>query len=944
MSHRSTLIVAIAGLFLACLAPRTSQAANFTANSGDVSNVGVGTIGGLVYCVNQANITGGANTITLAASTYALIAVDNVGAGPTGLPAITSNITIVGNGAAILRSAAAPAFRLFYVTSTGSLTLQNTTLSGGLALGGDGGSGRTGGGGAAGIGGSIYNEGTVNIVSSTLTNNKAQGGNGGATVGGIFGNGGGGGLGGNGVAGSGNSDVTSTGSAGGAPNPGAAGTSSLDGGPGGFGGGGGGSATTTTSSPNGGAGGFGGGGGGGGGILGFSGGAGGFGGGGAAGFDPANIRNFGGFAGGNGGAQVGGGGAGLGGAIFNNGGTVTVTNSTVANNSAILGTSSSNNGQGLGGGIFSRNGSVTLLNTTISSNFAAQGGRGVFLVSDGIGSTANAVINNTILGQTDNTITDFDTGMVNGGTAPTSSGANNLIRNTKAFGGTSSAADPLIFGLSNNGGLTLTILPNHGSPAIDAGSNAAAAVLVTDQRGQPRNFNGTVDIGAVESEYVLEANAGDGQSAFVGSQYFTNLQLKAIELGSGFVFSGIPVSIAVPGTGASGTFFAPASGFTDKFGLYTATALTANTIAGAFKATGSATGFVSVDFNLTNLPGAPASLVIVTGNNQNAPANTAVPIQPTVQVKDSFGNPIPNAMLKFTVSSGGGSVTGGTQLSDANGIAAVGSWTLGPIAGTNTLLASIGILVQQPRQAPPSLSVTFTATGVNLPPVIDSVGYIPAYPAVGAPVTVTVVAHDPEGQPLTITYDFGDGNVVTNPVHTFPVAGVYTVIITVSDGVNTVTTSVTITVSNLMFRALLNMTLYPKASGNDTITVNGYMHLNKGWVIANSTLVLTVSGNSQTFTLDANGHAENPNASFQLHFKKGNPILSQEARFRVVFKNGGYAANVYANSTLTPSGFPDHATTTLLFQNQFLTANVPLKFKTIANDGIKTVKQNTNAK
>src|SRR5205814_1703774 len=44
-----------------------------------------------------------------------------------------------------------------------------------------------------------------------------------------------------------------------------------------------------------------------------------------------------------------------------------------------------------------------------------------------------------------------------------------------------------------------------------------------------------------------------------------------------------------------------------------------------------------------------------------------------------------------------------TQMSDASGIATVGSWTLGPTAGQNTLMATSGSLSGSP--------VTFTATG-----------------------------------------------------------------------------------------------------------------------------------------------------------------------------------------------------------------------------------------
>src|SRR5262249_52834530 len=59
-----------------------------------------------------------------------------------------------------------------------------------------------------------------------------------------------------------------------------------------------------------------------------------------------------------------------------------------------------------------------------------------------------------------------------------------------------------------------------------------------------------------------------------------------------------------------------------------------------------------------------------------------------------------------------------------------------------------------------------------------------------APLTVSFSSAgsaDPEGQPLNYSWDFGDGSALstdTNPAHTFVASGIYTVRLTVSDGVN----------------------------------------------------------------------------------------------------------------------------------------------------------------
>jgi hypothetical protein len=60
-------------------------------------------------------------------------------------------------------------------------------------------------------------------------------------------------------------------------------------------------------------------------------------------------------------------------------------------------------------------------------------------------------------------------------------------------------SDPMLGALIDNGGATLSMLPQPGSPAIDAGSALALNGDAVDQRGSPRTVCAAPDIGAVES-------------------------------------------------------------------------------------------------------------------------------------------------------------------------------------------------------------------------------------------------------------------------------------------------------------------------------------------------------------------------------------------------------------------------------------------------------------
>ena len=78
---------------------------------------------------------------------------------------------------------------------------------------------------------------------------------------------------------------------------------------------------------------------------------------------------------------------------------------------------------------------------------------------------------------------------------------------TDLVGTHASPLDPELNALADNGGFVGTELPELGSPLIDAGDNSLIpAGITTDERGDSRISGGIVDIGAVETNYVVTGN------------------------------------------------------------------------------------------------------------------------------------------------------------------------------------------------------------------------------------------------------------------------------------------------------------------------------------------------------------------------------------------------------------------------------------------------------
>ena len=394
------------------------------------------------------------------------------------------------------------------------------------------------------------------------------------------------------------------------------------------------------------------------------------------------------------------GGAGLGGGIYVNSGTMTVTltNCTLASDTAGGGTGGSggvshsieiapgaggNGGNGIGGGVglgggFGLGGNVMLTNCTVSQNTAQAGsfGNGVpspdhsITLGSGIGGEGgNATLTNAI-------VAGNSFGLDIGGVSR--SGTNNLI-----------GGNPLLATLGNYGGPTQTMALLPGSPAINAGTSGAG-IPTTDQRGVSRPQDAPVDIGAFQSQgFTLTYSAGSSQTTQVHSSFTNPLLVTVTANNSVEPFAGGVVTYTGPSSGA-GIAPNPSQATISAGGQASLTA-TANTIAGSYTVTASVAGVAtSASFDLTNTPGNPASIPVVSGSNQSATVAVGFTNPLVVEVEDQYSNPVPNVMVTFTAPARRASANlSDSSATTANNGQAQVSAAANMIAGGYTVTASV---------------------------------------------------------------------------------------------------------------------------------------------------------------------------------------------------------------------------------------------------------------
>jgi hypothetical protein len=347
----------------------------------------------------------------------------------------------------------------------------------------------------------------------------------------------------------------------------------------------------------------------------------------------------------------------------------------------------SNNATGAGGGIAlaSFSGTADIIDSSVTGNTCTAGrGGGISKdTSSGTLSLANTVV------ALNNNVTGPDVAVGGGQITANNSllgSADNLIitGSNNKVGTNAMRLDPKLGPLQNNGGTTLTRVPQTGSPLVDAGNNNLVPGLSTDQRegGFARIFGPVVDIGATELQpapvNVLSITTPTTSPTNAAPITFTinfsgdvqTLPASAFRLIQGGTATG---TIGAP-TGSGPTWTVTVSGIAGN-GTLALQLFNGVVVAPAVANTPVASQTLTID---TTAP----TVIINQGASQNDPTTTS-PI--------SFGVQFSEPVTGFTASdvSFAGSTVGGILTAAVSGSGANYVVTVTGMGGSGTVVASV---------------------------------------------------------------------------------------------------------------------------------------------------------------------------------------------------------------------------------------------------------------
>lgn len=270
--------------------------------------------------------------------------------------------------------------------------------------------------------------------------------------------------------------------------------------------------------------------------------------------------------------------------------------------------------------------------------------------------------------------------------------ANASVTFAVTSGGGSVGTQPAMTDAAGEATTTWTLGQSAGNQAVSATVGALASV----------SFLANATAGPASA---ITIQAGDGQTGTVNVDVATDPAVRVADQFNN-PLANRSVTFTVTGGGGTST---PSNGvvFTNAAGIATLTRWTLGGSPGANTLSATVTGTaLSVNFSaIGELAGAPVNITAFVGDNQIAKLGHRTNIRPAVRVTDAEGDPVAGVDVTFAVASGGGSATSLSTVTNANGIAQVGSWTVGGAAGPNTMTATAtpGGIANNP--------LTFTATG-----------------------------------------------------------------------------------------------------------------------------------------------------------------------------------------------------------------------------------------
>ena len=244
-----------------------------------------------------------------------------------------------------------------------------------------------------------------------------------------------------------------------------------------------------------------------------------------------------------------------------------------------------------------------------------------------------------------------------------------------------------------------TVSTTAGANTLTATSGSLSGSLVT--------FTATGTAGAATQLAITTQPVGGASGAALATQPVVQIRDQYGNLVTPDSSTVVTVAIS---SGTGGTLGVTSSGSltaTASAGVATFSGVSLSGTVGqnyVLQFTSSPTLTVANSGNVTVSSGAATQIAVNGGNNQSATVATSVAIAPSVKVTDAQGNAVSGVSVTFAVASGSGSLAStGVVTTDSTGVATSPTWTLGTIAGANTLTATSAGLAGSP--------LTISATG-----------------------------------------------------------------------------------------------------------------------------------------------------------------------------------------------------------------------------------------